>query len=140
MAFEQNLGQADVRVKFLSRGSGYTVFLTAHEAVVELRRAEQERTIKQKASHPGMPAELRMTFPGANANPQIVGGDLLVGKSNYFLGNDPSQWRRNISTYAQVRYQNMYAGVDLIYHGNQGQIGIRLYSGAGRPQSSGEIL
>src|SRR5260370_28797271 len=34
LRFEANQGQADLRVKFLSRGSGYTLFLTSTEAVL----------------------------------------------------------------------------------------------------------
>src|SRR5260370_6754708 len=36
LRFEANQGQADLRVKFLSRGSGYTLFLTSTEAVLAL--------------------------------------------------------------------------------------------------------
>ena len=35
--FEANQGQTDSRVKFLSRGDGYSLFLTSHEAVFTLR-------------------------------------------------------------------------------------------------------
>src|SRR5260370_40656986 len=38
MAFEANRGQAARQVKFLSRGSGYSVFLTANEAVLALHK------------------------------------------------------------------------------------------------------
>src|SRR5579862_9599439 len=37
LIFEQNEGQAEGSVKFLSRGSGYTLFLTPDEAVFSLR-------------------------------------------------------------------------------------------------------
>src|ERR1700677_590058 len=38
LAFEPNLGQADPQVKFLSRGDGYSLFLTPAEAVFVLKR------------------------------------------------------------------------------------------------------
>src|SRR6266699_4087471 len=37
LSFEANQGQTDPRVKFLSRGSGYSLFLTGDEAVLALR-------------------------------------------------------------------------------------------------------
>src|SRR5437667_20730 len=40
LSFEPNEGQTDSRVKFLSRGSGYTFFLAADEAVLALRKSE----------------------------------------------------------------------------------------------------
>src|SRR5665811_992660 len=38
LAFEPNQGQADPSVKFLARGSGYTLFVTAQEAVLSLKK------------------------------------------------------------------------------------------------------
>src|SRR5207245_2832326 len=40
LSFEANEGQTDVRVKFLSRGAGYTLFLTSDEAIFSLRGNE----------------------------------------------------------------------------------------------------
>src|SRR6516164_119760 len=39
LRFEPNLGQSDSQVKFLSRGSGYTLFLTHDEAVLSLQKS-----------------------------------------------------------------------------------------------------
>src|SRR5256884_6505233 len=39
LSFEADRGQTDPRVKFLSRGSGYTLFLTSDEAVLALRKS-----------------------------------------------------------------------------------------------------
>jgi len=38
LSFEANHGQTDAEVKFLSRGGGYTLLLTAREAVLSLSR------------------------------------------------------------------------------------------------------
>jgi hypothetical protein len=38
LSFEVNQGQTDSTVKFLSRGSGYSLFLTGNEAVLSLRK------------------------------------------------------------------------------------------------------
>src|SRR6266699_4217345 len=50
LSFEANRGQTDPRVKFLSRGSGYTLFLTGDEAVLSLRSQKPEvRSQKSEA-------------------------------------------------------------------------------------------
>src|SRR5262245_47704175 len=41
LVFEENHGQADARVKFLARGAGYVLFITAAEAVLADRRTGQ---------------------------------------------------------------------------------------------------
>jgi hypothetical protein len=63
-----------------------------------------------------------MKLVGGNASAKIAGADELPGKSNYFIGNDPSQWRTNVSNYSKVEYRDVYPGIDLVYHGNQRQL------------------
>src|SRR5208337_4530836 len=43
LSFEANQGQTDGRVRFLSRGRGYSLFLTGDEAVLEIREAGVRR-------------------------------------------------------------------------------------------------
>jgi len=63
-----------------------------------------------------------MSLAGSNPAPVISATDEFAGKSNYFIGNDPKKWQIGVPTFAKVRYQNVYPGVDLIYYGNQGQL------------------
>ena len=146
LRFEANQGQTDQQVKFLSRGRGYNLFLTRSEAVLELREppvvsaasvgqnvlfkelllgpealagGHESRNLGSRAS---AETTVRMNLVGANANAPIAGLGELSGKVNYFVGNDPKKWRTNVSTYAKVRYRDVYPGVDLVYHGNQGQL------------------
>ena len=57
LSFEANQGQADPRVKFLSRGRGYGVFLTGSEVVLEVqesggRSQESEARIQGSIQNP----------------------------------------------------------------------------------------
>ena len=136
LSFEANQGQIDSRVKFLSRGSGYSLFLTPTEAVMTLKSSSREFQARaaangflQRRSGADLRDEpavqetvLRMKLVGANPAPKIWGLDELSGKSNYFIGRDPKKWRRNVPTYAKVNYKHVYAGVDLVYHGTQGKL------------------
>src|SRR5438132_7095066 len=47
LSFEANQGQTDPRVKFLSRGSGYTLFLTSDEAVLALRSQKPDAALSE---------------------------------------------------------------------------------------------
>lgn len=94
LGFEANQGQSDPRVKFLSRGNVYAIFLTDNEAVLSLPAARQYvksigTTPATSRPRPGRVA--RMKLLGANRNPSISAVDALPGKSNYFIGNDPSK-------------------------------------------------
>jgi hypothetical protein len=109
LSFEPNKGQTDSVVKFLARSSGYALFLTSDEAVFRFQN-------KHNSSDSSV---LRMSLKDANRNPQVTGLSELPGKTNYFIGNDPKKWRTNIPTYAKVKYESIYPGVDLIYHSTQ---------------------
>ncbi len=112
LSFEANQGQVDEQVKYMARGQGYTLFLTPGAAVLGLR---SERA--------GNPTEwLRLVLRGAASSPAISGEELLTGRSNYFVGNNPAQWQTNIPNYARIRYRQVYPGVDLIYYGRQGRL------------------
>jgi hypothetical protein len=63
-----------------------------------------------------------MKLVRANPQPPVVGQDELLGKSNYLIGSDPQQWRTEIAHYAEVFYERVYPGVDLVYYVNQGQL------------------
>jgi hypothetical protein len=123
LGFEVNQGQTNNQVKFLSRGAGYTLYLTATEAVLSLQQnstAQDAQGDKRSASAAN--DVLRMRLVAANTHPAIEGHDELPGKSNYFIGNNPRKWRTNVSTFARVHYHQVYAGVDLVYYGNQRQL------------------
>jgi hypothetical protein len=76
-----------------------------------------------KSSHQqGSASVLRLRLLGSDPAAQVTGEDELPGKSNYFIGNDPKQWRTNVQHYGKVRYHDVYPGVDLVYYGNQGQL------------------
>ncbi|MFY9822556.1 MAG: SBBP repeat-containing protein [Thermoanaerobaculia bacterium] len=110
LSFEANEGQVDKPVKFLSRGQGYTLFLTPAEAVLSLRGPRHETAL------------VHMQMAGGQRAQRVVGLDPQVTQSNYFLGNDPSRWHTGVSHYARVRYEDVYPGIDLVYRGNQRQL------------------
>jgi hypothetical protein len=114
LSFEANQGQLDSQVKFLSRGRGYSLFLTPTGAVLSLRKVEGNRGIDT--------AVLRMHLVESNPEPKIAGREELPGKANYFVGNDPAKWRTNVPTYARVHYHEIYPGIDLVYYGTQRQL------------------
>ncbi len=109
LSFEVNQGQTDSRVDFLSRGAGYSLFLTPTKAVLSLKQGD--------ASH-----VVSMRLVGANTASHAVGIDKQPGVRNYLIGNDPSRWHTDVPNYGKVAYQSVYHGVDLVYHGNQKQL------------------
>ena len=126
LSFEVNQGQQDARVKFLSRGNGYGLFLTPEETVMVLgKSAHRGKRDDLRTTRPvaNVPSEvLRMKLVNSNPQARMIGLEELPGKSNYFIGNDPSKWKTDVPNYAKVKYEQVYSGIDLIYYGNQQQL------------------
>jgi hypothetical protein len=128
LAFEANQGQSDPRVRFLSRGDGYSLFLTDTEAVLALSKGragawhkEPSRFARSKGGATKTDVVL-MQLEGAKAGVRVSGFDKLPGTANYFIGNDPAKWRSGLPTYSKVLYAGVYPGVDLVYYGKQRQL------------------
>src|SRR5713226_7853060 len=120
--FEPNQGQTAPQVKFLARGAGYGLFLTADEAVLQLQHSAVSTQPSALSSSGASSSVIRMRLDGADASARVSGSSPLPGKSSYFIGNDPSKWRRDIPQFARVQYKSVYPGVDLVYYGNQRQL------------------
>jgi len=46
------------------------------------------------------------------------GENAVGGESNYFLGNDPAQWRTHVKHFASAAARNVLPGVDIVAYGN----------------------
>lgn len=123
LSFEANLGQADPAAKFISRGPGYSMYLTEVGFVLALSRTSG--SVEDAEEHDAVPpVTVQMSLAGEANTPQKVEGvQELAGRSNYLIGDDRSEWVTDVPNYAQVRYDEVYSGVDLQLYGNsQGQL------------------
>ncbi|MBM3494356.1 MAG: hypothetical protein FJX72_08560, partial [Armatimonadetes bacterium] len=117
MAFEPNVGQTDPSVTFMSRGSGYAVFLRPTDATIVLMRHRMPERHSDPVKVSG--AAIRMNLLGASQAAGGAGVDELPGKVNHLIGADPSRWHRGISTFRSARFEDVYPNVDVVYYGTQ---------------------
>ncbi len=126
LAFEPNQGQTDARVRFLTRGGGMTAFFTDTETVMLLSRSERRdpKALPRERQEPDKveQAVVRMKLVRGRAASQVQGLEKLPGVSNYFIGNDPNKWRKDVPHYARIQYEGVYPGIDLVWYGNQRQL------------------
>ncbi len=106
LSFEQNLGQSDPRVKYLSRGAGYNILLTNRGAEIMLGNAHHREVIS-------------IRLAGAAKRPTLQAMEPLEQKTNYLIGNNPRQHIADIKNYGRIRYSSVYPGIDLVYYGNR---------------------
>src|SRR5436190_11482090 len=94
--FEANQGQTHQDVRFLARGAGYSLYLTAGEAVLVLTKPnpdakrDSRSTPERRGTQPrGTPFVVRMSLVGAAPKPLVSGLDELPGKANYLFAIRP---------------------------------------------------
>lgn len=113
---------------FLARGPNFQMVLSPVEADFVLRQPEPgpapDPARREQALRASRAAARAVRISLVNANPRaaISGGDLMTGKVNYLIGNDPAQWRTQVPMFGQVRIQDLYPGIDLLYYGNHRQL------------------
>lgn len=125
VCFVENQGQADSSIKFYTQGQGTQVSFTSDGIYSHIIQRKVTHNSKHKIIHevPQIHEKLlvlKKKFVGANTQCEIVGEDPLPGTVNYLLGDDTTRWKTGIRTYRQIRYKEIYPGVDLVYHGTQG--------------------
>jgi len=114
LSFEENQGQAAPRVRYLAHGPGYSLLLEDKQATLLLFP-------KRAANKSANPNILRMRLLHSNSRAP-AGEARLPGTVNYFSGRDPAQWRTGIPTFRDVRYRNVYPGIDLTWRGESSRL------------------
>lgn len=104
LSFEPNHGQAHRKIKYVSRGAGYLLLLTADQATLSLG-SEQ----------------LRMKVEGGNSRAKVSAEAQLESVSNYLIGNNRKEWQTNVPNYSKVRVAKVYPEIDLVYYGSDQQ-------------------
>ena len=146
LAFTENHGQWDERVKFRANAGGATMWFTTEgvyyqfsrrvscDSVIASDRRERGDLIEQhnvtlggvegRHREPDSTEQLviRASFIGANLNPRMAGEQEMEYKCNYFIGNDPDEWHTDVPNYTAVVYDEVYSGIDLKYYGNGKQM------------------
>jgi PKD repeat protein len=102
VCFIQNNGQTDDQVLYFADGAGYTLYLTANGEVIST--ADPETAVQ-------------IAYQDSNPMVDVGGEDQLLGKANFLIGNDESAWVTGVPLFSSVRYENLYPGINLLYHG-----------------------
>ena len=105
MTFIENEGQWDETVQFMARYRGMVAFVQKDALTLKFEKRVAREQVRGVALH--------MVFEGASESVVLEAERPRSGVYNFFVGNDPSKWRSEVTGYARVVYRGLYEGVDL---------------------------
>ena len=135
--FIPNKGQVNEKALFYAKTSSYTLWMTGEGLVFDSSR-KLKSNIKEPKDKEELPRReihrkedqpeayerdvSRLIFQNAKKNPEMVALDLTEHRVNYFIGNDKSKWKADISTSKNVLYRDLYRNIDLKVYGIEKKI------------------
>jgi uncharacterized repeat protein (TIGR01451 family) len=108
--------EKSVEGAYIAHGLGYQVALNRSQATFAIGNPGARNGGVHESKL------LRLKLLGSNDGGSARLEVPLPGKSNYLHGNDPAKWRTDVPTFAEVHFAQVYPGIDLVYHGNQGNL------------------
>jgi hypothetical protein len=118
--FERNVGQADPKVLYLARTAGSIVSLGRQEIYVTVAGSKHSSATDPQRS--GRPVTVRFGFSGSNPSAILEPVGLTRTATNYYVGRNSSSWRLGVPSYEEVRYLQLFPGVDAIFRGTWGRL------------------
>lgn len=114
LTFVPNVGQTRDEIHFVSCKPGCQIGFSSTEVLFVFTRTN--------ARNETLGTALSLQFIDANRSVRITGRREDSNKSHYFLGNDPANWRTDLSNYREIVYEELWPGVDLVFIGDNGRL------------------
>jgi hypothetical protein len=111
LAFAQNLGLTDSRVRYLSRGAGSSIYFSKRRVTLALMRPAV-------ADH-GSGVAVQLRFAGASPRVRLAAGGSGQGRLNSLVGKR-AEWRSGVPTFGRLAYREVWPGVDVVFRGVDG--------------------
>ena len=109
LAFEPNMGQSAPGTSYIAQHRAYRISINPSSI-----RMTIPTLITNNGPVNARIVELRWGVGASESHFEPRG--LLPGKSNYFVGNDPSGWVVDIPHYSELKESGLIPGVDLRYY------------------------
>jgi len=135
LMFIENVGQFDEGARFQVRGGDGVLWLAENALWITLVEPGSEvaeeggperQPLRASAAQPRRGVNLKLSFVGANPSARLEPFNRVETSVNFFLGDDPDEWRSNVPAWGGVRYVDLYPGVDLEITGEGGDWAWRL--------------
>jgi len=124
VSFEPNVGQFPEEVRFAAQGVASGVYLSSNAMAISVPLPSETAATPPMPGEPLAPAasayhSIRMEVAGGRADAAAEAIDPTGRTSNYYRGDEKFE---AIGHVAQVRFDDVYPAIDLVYHGQGGEL------------------
>ena len=111
LAFVENQGQTDPRVRYYALGNHYAFFATGDELMLSLTKDK-----------PASQLALALRFLGHNRKATPTGTRRAPGTVNFLHGKDAGKWQTGLARYRDIVYRELWPKIDLRLHQRAGAL------------------
>lgn len=112
LSFVPDAWRSDANSRYVAHLPGGSLSFDREGVALQLPVAEKEADAGERPQ-----VNLGISFVGASGATTLAAGETQPGKVNYFIGDDPDQWRVGVQSYSSITYRGLYPGIDLTYEG-----------------------
>lgn len=117
--FVENLGQMDEHVLYEAQMGRAALFLERTCMTFAIREVKEQKEIFHHSIFGRKGHAYRIKFIDANPAAALSGEERRLGYYNFYRGRDKSRWRSFVGGYGRVRYEQLWAGIDMDVYGAQ---------------------
>lgn len=129
-SFAENKGQWNKAALFRIEIPGGALFITKNGPVYHFaHEGDLQKVHDRSIPHRTLPSAdsvrmhaYRFNFIGANDATKHVPSDKTNYYENFFIGNDPKNWADQVRHFRQIKQENIFKNIDLIYRTKQNSI------------------
>ena len=122
LGFIRNSGLAAPAVRYFAQAAGAGFYFEASRAVFTFTKPRALSGTPASAESRMQSSSIALRFVGANPLAQVEARSRAAGVVNYLVGKDPSGWQRNLPTWQEVVYRDLWPGIDMVFHGRSGEL------------------
>lgn len=128
LSFKENKGQFPDNIKFYSKLDNAELFFDekgiTYIANYNINNYSDNNLLFNNTPQLSKKEYFRFNLKFINPNENLIieGENPLDTKINYIIGNNPTKWKSNVSSYEKIIYKELYKNIDLIYYTNNDNI------------------
>jgi len=118
--FIENKGQWNENVRYRLRLTGGDLFFENQSLTYAFTQVLEEETHEHKHRQEEKPQvkghAYRVKFLNSNPQPAFIPRQAYRDYANYYYGKDPSKWASHVLSYAELTYEQVYAGINMQFY------------------------